>query len=105
MSAVLTLLNDEERAKWSDGEIAKRCALSQPFVSALRRRLKPALSEAEPRSFTTRHGTVSTMKGENIGRKPVEPAPEPPLRAASGPDRSIPLTAGPSFWGQRLRAS
>lgn len=34
--AVLTLLNDAEWAKWSDGEIAKRCAVSREYVNRLR---------------------------------------------------------------------
>jgi hypothetical protein len=34
--AVLTLLNDQEWSKWSDGEIAKRCAVSREYVNRLR---------------------------------------------------------------------
>lgn len=34
--SVLRLLGDAEWAKWSDREIAKRCGVSQPFVSDLR---------------------------------------------------------------------
>jgi len=37
--AVRKLLDDEEWAKMSDGEIAKHCAVSQSFVSKLRRGL------------------------------------------------------------------
>ena len=36
MHAVLALLNDAEWVKWSDNEIARRCAVSQPFVSKIR---------------------------------------------------------------------
>ena len=39
--AVLALLQDPEWAQWSDGEIAKRCAVSQPFVSGLRKDFAP----------------------------------------------------------------
>lgn len=34
--AVAFLLADEEWSRWSDNEIAKRCAVSQPFVAKLR---------------------------------------------------------------------
>jgi hypothetical protein len=39
--AVLALLQDPEWSQWSDGEIAKRCAVSQPFVSGLRHAFAP----------------------------------------------------------------
>jgi hypothetical protein len=44
--AVRKLLNDNEWAKMSDGEIAKRCAVSQPFVSKIRRVLTQNGSES-----------------------------------------------------------
>lgn len=34
--AVLRLLHDEEWAQWSDREIARRCAVTHPFVSSVR---------------------------------------------------------------------
>lgn len=34
--AVRALLEDPEWSQWSDGEIARKCAVSQPFVSSLR---------------------------------------------------------------------
>lgn len=34
--AVMRLLEDEEWSQWSDREIARRCKVSQPFVSGLR---------------------------------------------------------------------
>jgi len=37
--AVVTLLGDEEWRQWSDNEIARRCAVSQPYVSKLRDQL------------------------------------------------------------------
>lgn len=39
--AVLALLQDPEWAQWSDGEIARRCKVSQPFVSGLRHDFAP----------------------------------------------------------------
>jgi len=44
--AVRKLLDDNEWAKMSDGEIAKHCAVSQPFVSKLRRELTQNGSES-----------------------------------------------------------
>ena len=46
--AVLKLLNDEEWVKMSDGEIAKHCAVSQPFVSGLRKELTQNGFESHP---------------------------------------------------------
>jgi ParB/Sulfiredoxin domain len=67
--AVLTLLDDEEWGKWSDREIAKRCAVSDRFVSSLRtvRSDTPAPSE---RTYTDKHGNVGTMDTSRIGRSP-----------------------------------
>ncbi len=39
--AVRALLEDPEWSQWSDGEIARKCAVSQPFVSGLRRDFAP----------------------------------------------------------------
>lgn len=59
-------LNDAEWAKWSDGEIARQCHVSQPFVSKFR----PTVTQnvmSEERTYTTKHGTVSTMNTAAIG--------------------------------------
>jgi uncharacterized small protein (DUF1192 family) len=45
--AVSKLLKDEEWAQWSDGVIADKCAVSQPFVSTLRRELTQNVFESE----------------------------------------------------------
>lgn len=68
--AVRTLLNDETWAKWSDREIAKRCAVDGKTVAALR----PAPSAEVPQTERTasRGGTTFTMKTGNIGRRPAE---------------------------------
>lgn len=67
--AVLTLLSDSEWVNWSDGEIARQCFVSQPFVSKMR----PAVTQnvMSERTFTTKHGTVATMNTAAIG----QPAP------------------------------
>lgn len=66
--AVKRLLGDEEWAKWSDGEIARRCGVSQPFVSVLRR-------EGTQNGFelnNERKGSDGkTRNVENIGRRPA----------------------------------
>ncbi len=66
--AVMTLLNDEEWSKWSDREIAKRCAVSDRFVSSLRtvRSDTPAPTE---RTYTDKHGKTGRMNTARIGRR------------------------------------
>lgn len=68
--AVKRMLADDEWATWSDNEIAKRCAVSQPFVSSVRSSLKAVISEKSPEhTYTTKHGTRATMHTASIGRK------------------------------------
>ena len=62
---VMKLLKDEEWGKWSDTRIAQKCGVSQPFVGNQRRSLKTVISE---RRVRTKHGAVTTMRTENIGR-------------------------------------
>lgn len=71
--AVDTLLQDEEWSQWSDNEIARRCAVSVPFVSK-RRSLLTVNSETkaattQPRVYTTKHGTTATMQTAQIGKR------------------------------------
>lgn len=72
--AVDALLIDPEWGAWSDGEIARRCGVSRPFVSE-RRRLRDAaaavagsIGHKSPDSVTFRnkHGGVSTMSTAGI---------------------------------------
>lgn len=74
---ILTLLNDEEWAKWSDREIARRCAVDHKTVAALRPRVSGEIPQMPPVRTVQRGGAVYEQKIENIGRKLVEPAPEP----------------------------
>jgi ParB-like chromosome segregation protein Spo0J len=89
--AVLTLLEDEEWARWSNREIAKRCAVSHEFVNGLRSSLATVASEAagEPRTYTTRHGTTATMNTAAIGQKPTAEAP------ATAPAVALPVAPEP----------
>jgi len=68
--AVLKLLNDEEWGKWSDGTIAKKTATSQAFVSQMRKTLTSKIGSEPPapRTYTTKHGTVSKMNTAPIGK-------------------------------------
>ncbi|MCC7275806.1 MAG: hypothetical protein IT561_24260 [Alphaproteobacteria bacterium] len=99
--AVMALLDDPEWAAWSDGEISRRCAVSQPFVGKLR----PAITQnvlSEPRSFVTRHGTVSTIS-QPLGdaRTVSRGRHQPSLRksavslAPAAPSRELPQTDAP----------
>lgn len=73
--AVEKMLNDKEWVTWSDREIARRCNVSAPFVSGLRPVTVNNYSEKPAeKTYTTKHGTTSTMKTENIGKQStVEP--------------------------------
>ncbi len=66
--AVETLLGDDEWASWSDHEIARRCAVSQPFVSDRRNSLITLISDTPTeRTYTDRYGNVRTMDVSRIG--------------------------------------
>lgn len=74
--AVMSLLNDSEWVQWSDNEIARRCKVSQPFVSKIRASLITVISEdLEERTYTTKHGTVATMNTAKIGAAPAAQIP------------------------------
>ena len=64
--AVMTLLEDEKWSKWTNSEIAKKCGVSHTFVNNLRSSLETVSSE--PRTYTTKHGTIATMNTANIGK-------------------------------------
>lgn len=82
--AVLRLLMDDEWGQWSDREIARRCHVSHPFVAKVREAEAHLLpGYVSERTYTTRHGTVATMRvnGSGVGeaedtREPV-PFPDP----------------------------
>lgn len=90
--AVGTLLGDAEWTKLSDREIAKRCGVSNDFVSRIRKEslsLNDSESVAE-RTYTTKHGTEAVMNTANIGKKPAagkteESPPTPAPGPAPGP--------------------
>lgn len=76
--AVRKLLDDDDWYTWSDGEIAKRCAVSQPFVSKLRRELTQNGFES---SVERKGADGRTIDTSNIGK---EKSPEEQASAAAG---------------------
>ena len=83
--AVQTLLDDPEWSKWSSNEIAKRCAVGDHLVAEMR---KPSLRENEvtERTFTTKHGTTTTMNTANVGKKARPAEPEKPTEPPTPPE-------------------
>ena len=84
--AVMTLLEDAEWAVWSDREIARRAGVSNNFASDLRKSL--SFNDSEPRTYTTKHGTVATMSTANIGK----PSAPPVVMPSSEPVHSYPAS-------------
>jgi len=79
--AVQTLLDDAEWSKWSDREIAKRCAVGYDLVADIRKSYLPETID-RPRSdarTVQRNGTTYEQKTANIGKQkpPAEPEPAP----------------------------
>lgn len=73
--AVTDMLTDEEWRGWSDREIARRCRVHHNFVGKLRAEFFTGDISSESRTYRTKHGTISTMQTENIGKKvDAEPA-------------------------------
>jgi hypothetical protein len=97
--AVVTMLNDAEWAKWSNGEIAKSCSVSGAYVGQVRSSLTINVSSEKPveRTFTTKHVTVATMQTANIGKVTTpenKPAPTLVIVPAVAPeDEYTPLDA------------
>ena len=78
--AVETLLKDKEWGKWSNNEIARRCAVSSDLVASLRKvSLSVSASDKSERTYTTKHGKQAVMNTANIGKaKAVVVEDEPP---------------------------
>ena len=70
--AVMTLMTDIEWSQWSNVEIGRRCGVSHELANVVRKSLAESASE-QPRTYTTKHGTVATMRTENIGRPQIAP--------------------------------
>jgi DNA modification methylase len=93
--AVETLLKDEEWRQWSDHEIARRCAVTQPFVGKLRAQLyPPQKSPNNGYQVNMRKGADGkTYNTANIG-KPAAAASKPPTIPI--PLKPAPVPAGPT---------
>ena len=74
--AVMTLLADHEWSGWSNCEIARRCGVSDPFVMKLRERSLLTVRSDE-RTYTDKHGNLSTMNTGAIGKTPPSQAFDP----------------------------
>lgn len=62
-------LADEEWGQWSDREIAKLCKVSHPLVAEVRREVTGnSSSDNAQRTYTTKHGTQTTMRTERISQ-------------------------------------
>ena len=69
--AVLMMLEDDEWMQWSDHEIARRCGVDHKTVTKHRASLGNFPSEnasPRPRTYKTKHGTVTRMKTGTINR-------------------------------------
>jgi hypothetical protein len=90
--AARTLLEDAEWGKWSDTEIARRCAVSHEFVRQQRASLSTVASENSApatRTVRTKHGTETQMDVSNIG-KAKAPMPVPMPMPAAKPGKPAP---------------
>ena len=70
--SVLTLLKDPEWGQWSDCEIAKKCKVSQPFVSKLRKSITHNVMSDTLKKYKDKHGNLSKMNTANIGNSDSE---------------------------------
>lgn len=75
--AVLALLNDEEWVKWSDGEIADRAAVSQPFVSGVRKELIMVMSSTAAKTAAQPRKGKDGKTRKQPGAKPQKPKATP----------------------------
>jgi hypothetical protein len=74
--AVTKLLKDPDWSKWSDKKIASTCHVTSTFVSKLRKSLSTVDSKKpQERTYTNKHGSVSTMKTERIGKRSLKALP------------------------------
>jgi len=91
--AVTMLLEDSEWATWADGEIGRRCIVTDRTVANIRKELSPKISEIKKSTTrkVKRNGKTYTMDTANIGRS--EPQEEPP----AGPDLFTTMASEPEL--------
>jgi hypothetical protein len=101
--AVMTLLNDEEWGKWSNREIARRCAVHPSLVDGMRGASLPVSGSEKPhRTYTTKHGTEATMNTEKIGRKISAAAAQREDRLVREGAAIVGASSGGTHEGERL---
>lgn len=66
--AVQTLLDDPEWSKWSNEKIASVCVVSPHTVADIKKS-HSANAESGAVTYTTKHGTTSTMSTANVGKR------------------------------------
>ena len=66
--AVMLLLEDKEWSAWSDREIARKCAVTHPFVIKLRDELSGNGYQIPIERKVSRNGTTYTQNTANIGK-------------------------------------
>lgn len=101
--AVLKLLDDPEWKRWSDREIARQCGVDGKTVTSLRPApLVTAEIRSEPRTYTTKHGTVAQMNTAAIGRRePVaEREPWTPADITAAPSKPDSFQQAREFFQQ-----
>jgi hypothetical protein len=79
--AVALLLNDPEWSLWSDREIARRCQVSHPSVTKLRKELSGKIYQMRPRKVK-RGDTTYEMRAGPKGER--NSAPDQPSRVRRG---------------------
>jgi hypothetical protein len=92
--AVELALKNAVLGKQSDNAIAQACAVSQPFVSDVRKSIFKRIEDRPAQKIVTRNGTTYEQDTSNIGKtasKDVAPTPPPPAETAEmeedfGPD-------------------
>lgn len=96
-AAVMTLLNDPEWSQWSAREIARACAVSDPFVGSLRAVSANVSTEKPDRvKYTTKHGTESTQTTTKK-TKPKEPEKPQETPAAETPEPKATVATEPEY--------
>ena len=66
--SIETLLSDLEWSKWSNEEVARRCAVSHTLVGTMKHSL--STDESDNRStYIDRYGRQTTMATSNIGQR------------------------------------
>lgn len=73
---IMKFLDDFEWSEWSDSAIARQCNVSSMTVGRIRKSLN---LEQDERKYINKNGKETTIKTENMGKRPelVPPLPEP----------------------------